>query len=218
MRYFYGITLAMFMAWPVHSEDLGRFDVPLLLGQWYWFSEASETSNPHPYKAINISFNSHYEFRIDMLRRNGKLETAAGQYSVTQQTLRLYDENGTDQVHAYQLNHHQLQLQGAIFTKLLPDNLSGLWRSNSIEGDDVSEDVDGVSLKLRPDFLFAMQVRGDSGRSVTHRGVYLVEGDHLMLIYKEGRHSSQYQLAADTLRLTNDVFGMEAVLQRQRQE
>lgn len=111
MRYFYGITLAMFMAWPVHSEDLGRFDVPLLLGQWYWFSEASETS-PHPYKAINISFNSHYEFRIDMLRRNGKLETAAGQYSVTQQTLRLYDENGTDQVHAYQLNHHQLQLQG----------------------------------------------------------------------------------------------------------
>jgi hypothetical protein len=42
-----------------------------------------------------------------------------------------------------------------------------------------------------------------------------VEGDNLMLIYRNGRHSSQFQLAADTLRLTNDVFGMEAILERQ---
>ncbi|SIN85590.1 hypothetical protein [Salinivibrio sp. ES.052] len=218
MRCFFGIILTILVVLPVHSEDLARFDVPLLLGQWYWFSEETDATPSHPYKAINLSFNSHYEFRIDMLRRDGQLETAAGRFAVNQQVLRLYNDNGSDQVHAYQLNHYQLQLQDAIFTKLLPDDLSGLWRSNSIEGEDVSEDVNGVSLKLRPDFLFAMQVRGDNGRSVTHRGVYLVEGGNLMLIYKEGRHSSQYQLASDTLRLTNDVFGMEAVLQRQRNE
>lgn len=216
MRCLLGVVLTLVIALPVRGDDLARFDVPLLLGQWYWFSAEDDSNASHPYKAINLSFNSHYEFRIDMLRRDGQLETAAGSYAVNHQALRLYDGQGADQVHAYQLNHNQLQLQGAVFTKLLPEDLSGVWRSHTIKGDDVSERVDGVSLKLRPDFLFAMQVRGNDGRSITHRGVYLVEGDNLMLIYEEGRHSSQYQLASDTLRLTNDVFGMEAVLQRQR--
>lgn len=215
MRLFLGCMLAIIVSLPVRSEELSRVDFPLLLGDWYWFSDMPVEQAPHPYKAINLSFNSNYEFRIDLLRHDGQLETAAGQYDINENILRLYDNEGIEQRHAYQLNHNQLQLQGAVFTKLLPEDLSGLWRSHSISGEDVSEHVDGVSLQLRPDFLFAMQVRGDDGSSVTHRGVYLVEGDNLMLIYRNGRHSSQFQLAADTLRLTNDVFGMEAILERQ---
>lgn len=210
------LFLVLLMGMPVKADDLTQFDFPLLLGEWYWFSPNQQgvQTDTGSYKAINISFNSDYRFEVKLLRTDGEVERATGDYDLDDNMLTLLDDSGVNQAHPYQLNHNQLMLQGAKFTKLLPQDISGSWQSNHLGGADISDDVSKLSLMLRPDFLFSMRVSGEEGKSVVHRGVYLLEDDHIVLIYKDGQQESQFELAADTLRLTDDVFGMEAILTR----
>ncbi|PKF50753.1 hypothetical protein [Enterovibrio nigricans] len=205
-----------FLATPVKSQDLTQLDFPLLIGDWYWFSsdQSTSASGENAYKAINISFNSDFRFSVKLLKRDGSVEEAVGVYDLDESTLVLSDDYGETQRHFYKLNHNQLSLQGAQFTKVLPNNLSGTWHSNVISGKDVDERVSDLALVLRPDFLFSVKVSGVEGRSVTHRGVYYLEDDHLVLIYRGGQQDSVFELQADTLKLSNNQFGMEAVLER----
>lgn len=199
------------------ASDLTQFDFPLLIGDWYWFSP-DQHDNPkaeNPYKAINISFTSEYRFKVKLLKRDGSVEEAEGVYDLDENTLVLSDDYGDTQHHEYQLNHNQLMLKGALFTKILPSDLSGAWQSDEIGGGDVDDRVSNLDLLLRPDFLFSVRVQGKEGESVTHRGVYFLEDDHLVLIYRGGQQDSQFELDADTLTLTNTQFGMQAVLKRQ---
>ncbi|WP_407333070.1 hypothetical protein [Enterovibrio sp. 27052020O] len=204
---------------PVKAQDLTQLDFPLLIGDWYWFSpdqqKGTGTSPDVKYKAINISFSSDYRFNVKLLNADGSVEEAKGVYDLDDSTLVLNDEFGDSQHHEYKLNHNQLMLKGARFTKILSHNLSGAWFSDVIEGKDVDEEVKELALMLRPDFLFSFRVSGKQGQEVTHRGVYFLEDDHLVLIYRGGQQDSQFELDANTLTLTNTKFGMEAILRRQ---
>lgn len=191
------------------------FDFPLLLGDWYWFSPDEDEEEHDAYKAISIHFNSDYQFRIRLLNNYGEVETATGTYDLNDDTLVFYDNNEIAQHHGYHLNHHQLLLKGALFTKILPNKLSGSWYSEDISGEDVNDEIAQFALQLRPDFLFSVEVADNNGESVTHRGIYYLEDDHLVLVYKGGQQDSQFTLDADTLILTNKQFGMEAILKRQ---
>lgn len=218
MRKLINVVLLVFCLSPVaKATDLTQFDFPLLIGDWYWFSPNQyENGNANTnYKAINITFSSDYRFNVKLLRRDGAVEEATGSYDLDDNTLVLNDDYGDSQYHEYQLNHNQLMLKGALFTKILPSDLSGSWQSNQIKGGDVDDNVDNLALMLRPDFLFSFRVQGKEGESVTHRGVYFLEDDHLVLIYRGGQQDSQFELDADTLTLTNKQFDMEAVLTRQ---
>ncbi|MDF2186327.1 hypothetical protein O1O06_16420 [Grimontia hollisae] len=212
------LTLFFSLSLPVKATDLTQFDFPLLLGDWYWFSSDQQDAEgaDNQYKAITISFDSAYRFNVKLLKRDGSVEEARGLYDLDDRTLMLNDDQGETQHHEYKLNHNQLMLRGASFTKILPNNLSGAWYSDVIQGLDVDENVSKLALMLRPDFLFSVRVSGTEGQSVTHRGVYFLEDDHLVLIYRGGQQDSQYQLDTDTLTLTNSQFGMEAVLRRQK--
>ncbi|KXF80633.1 hypothetical protein [Enterovibrio coralii] len=217
MKKWYGLIFVIFfLATPAKSQDLTQLDFPLLIGDWYWFSpdQSTSTSGENAYKAINISFKSDFRFTVKLLKRDGTVEEAVGEYDLDESTLVLSDDFGETQRHSYQLNHNQLSLQGAQFTKVLPNNLSGTWYSDVIQGKDVDERVSDLALILRPDFLFSVKVSGVEGRSVTHRGVYYLEDDHLVLIYRGGQQDSVFELNADTLKLSNNQFGMEAVLKR----
>ncbi|MDD1791662.1 hypothetical protein LRP50_00780 [Enterovibrio sp. ZSDZ42] len=203
---------------PVKAQDLTQFDFPLLIGDWYWFSPDQQQDNTNEettYKAINISFGSDYRFDVKLLKSDGEIEEAEGFYDLDENTLVLNDDFGDSQQHEYKLSHNQLKLKGAKFTKILPHNLSGAWFSDVIGGKDVDERVDELALMLRPDFLFSVRVSGKQGQQVTHRGVYFLENDHLVLIYRGGQQDSQFELDSNTLTLTNTQFGMEAVLRRQ---
>ncbi|MEZ9527174.1 hypothetical protein [Enterovibrio norvegicus] len=202
----------------VKAEDLTQFDFPLLLGDWYWFSpdqQSEPAGEQGAYKAINISFKSDYRFSVKLLNRDGSVEEASGKYDLDETTIVLNDDFGDSQHHEYKLNHNQLMLKGAQFTKILPNNLSGAWYSDIIRGKDVGEEVEQLALMLRPDFLFSARVSGKEGKSITHRGVYFLEDDHLVLIYRGGQQDSQFELSSNTLKLVDNQFGMEAVLQRQ---
>lgn len=212
------VTLFFSLSLPAKATDLTQFDFPLLLGDWYWFSPDQQDAEgeENQYKAINISFDSDYRFQVKLLTRDGEVEEASGIYDLDDTTLVLNDEAGESQHHGYQLNHNQLMLRGARFTKILPNDLSGAWYSDIIHGFDVDKSVSELALMLRPDFLFSVRVSGAEGQSVTHRGVYFLEDDHLVLIYRGGQQDSRFQLNADTLTLTDNQFGMEAVLKRQQ--
>lgn len=209
------IVLFFSLSLPVSAQDLTQFDFPFLLGDWYWFSpDQSETDSGSDYKAINISFSSDYSFKVKLLARNGHVQQASGVYDLDDTTLVLFDSEGDTQYHGYQLNHYQLELRGTTFTKLLPYDLSGSWVSRDIQGIDVGDNVSEMSLVLRSDFIFTMKVFGKEGRSITHNGVYILEDNHLVLIYRGGQQDSVFALEDDILTLSHVHFDMEARLQR----
>ena len=211
MKWFNNFLFIISVSLPVKAQDITLFDFPLLLGDWYWFSPEGEDIS---YKAISIHFNSDYQFRVKLLNKYGQIETAMGSYDLNDATMIFYDSHNTAQHHDYHLNHHQLLLKGALFTKILPQKLSGSWYSDDISGEDVNKDIAKFALQLRPDFLFSAEVVSSKGQSVTHRGIYYLEDDHLVLVYKDGQQDSRFKLDADTLILTNKQFGMEATLKR----
>ncbi len=215
IKYLKIILLFFSFSLPVSAQDLTQFDFPFLLGDWYWFSpDQSESTSGTEYKAINISFDSDYVFKVKLLARDGNIQQTSGTYDIDDSTLTLFDANGDTQYHQYALNHYQLALRGTVFTKLLPYNLIGSWRSKYIKGKDVSDNVTDITLILRSDFNFTIHVSGKNGRSITHDGVYVLERDHLVLMYSEGVQDSIFSLEDGLLTLTNLQFDMHAELER----
>lgn len=212
------VLLFSSLCMPLKAQDLTQFDYPFLIGDWYWFNaNQSDSDESSSYKAISISFNSDYRFRVKLLKTDNQIEETTGSYDLDENSLVLNDDFGEPQQHQYQLNHNQLLLRGVKFTKLLPFNISGSWQSDWIQGQDVGDNVADIALKLRPDFIFSAEISGVNGASVTHRGVYFLEQDHLVLIYRGGQQDSVFHLEDDKLTLTNDEFGMHAQLTRHGQ-
>ncbi|MGF1687869.1 hypothetical protein L4C36_14450 [Photobacterium japonica] len=201
----------------VRASDLTEFDYPLLLGDWYWFSNtdegvASEGSN---YRAMNVKFKSNYRFVIRLLQVDGSVDEWDGIYDIDESTITFSSNDQPEQHHTYMLSYNQFMLDGARFTKLAPENLPGKWRSSRITGQDVGESVSELAISLRPDFLFSAEVSGKNGKKIEHRGIYYLEDDRIVLIYEDGQHDSQFQLGSNTLTLSNKQFGMEAILERE---
>ncbi|RXJ74294.1 hypothetical protein CS022_04375 [Veronia nyctiphanis] len=217
MRLIISVLLFCFLIPASYADRLSEFDYPLLVGEWYWFSPEQEApvSERGEYKAISLSFTSEYTFKVKLLKRSGEVEEAKGTYNMDDNALVLEDDQGGKQQHPYRLNHNQLLLQGLQFTKLLREDLSGTWHSVKITGMDVDSKVSKLSLRLQPDFLFASKVSDSDGNSVSHRGVYFLENDILVLVYKSGQQYSTYKLVEDTLTLTDKKIGMRAVMRRQ---
>ena len=200
----------------VNHNDLTEFDYPLIIGDWYWFNSYSEGElSPDQYQAINFQFSSNYQFTIRVLRGDDSIDQWQGKYDLDDSMVLFAADGEEPQLHSYHVNHHQLKLNGINFTKIAPEFLAGHWKSSMISGDDITASkITEMVLSLRPDFLFSVQVSSDSGDQVTHLGIYYLEDDHLVLIYKEGQHDSQYELAADQLILKNEQFDTYAVLER----
>ncbi|MGF1732328.1 lipocalin family protein [Photobacterium kasasachensis] len=201
----------------LYADDLTEFDYPLLLGDWYWFSNTDDgvDSEGTSYRAMNIKFKSSYRFVIRLLQVDGTVEEWDGKYDIDETTLTFLAKGQPEQQHSYMLSYNQFLLDGARFTKLAPENLPGNWRSSRISGNDVGDGVSELSISLRPDFLFSAEVSGSNGKKKEHQGIYFIEDDRIVLIYEDGQHDSQFLLGSDTLTLTNKQFGMEAIMRRE---
>ena len=199
------------------ASNLTEFDYPLLLGDWYWFSNSDEgvESEGANYRAMNIKFKSNYRFVIRLLQTDGNVDEWDGTYDIDESTVTFLSNGQPEQQHSYMLSYNQFLLDGARFTKLAPENLPGKWRSSQISGQDVGESVSEIALSLRPDFLFSAEVSGKNGKKKEHRGIYFIEDDRIVLIYEDGQQDSQFRLGSNTLTLSNKQFGMEAVMRRE---
>ncbi|MEZ8093628.1 lipocalin family protein [Photobacterium swingsii] len=215
------VTLALFISsWSFQAaaEKLTEFDYPLLLGDWYWFSTNDEgiESDGESYTAMNIKFTSNYDFVVRLLRADGSVDQWKGKYDVDETNITFRSSDQPEQLHSYMLSYNQFVLDGARFTKLAPENLPGQWHASRISGNDVDEHITGLSILLRPDFLFSVEVKGTDGKMKEHRGIYYIEDNNIVLLYEDGQHESQYKLGSDnTLTLSNKLFGMEAIMQRE---
>ncbi|KLV03780.1 WD40 repeat protein [Photobacterium aquae] len=209
--------LLIFATFNAKASDLTEFDYPLLLGDWYWFSNTDEgvESEGASYRAMNVKFKSDYRFVIRLLQVDGSVDEWSGIYDIDETTVTFRSRGQPEQQHSYMLSYNQFLLDGARFTKLAPENLPGNWRSAQISGQDVGDAVSELSISLRPDFLFSAEVSGKDGKKKEHRGIYYIEDDRIVLIYEDGQQDSQFSLGSDTLTLTNKQFGMEAVMRRE---
>ena len=112
----------------------------------------------------------------------------------------------TPQVYQYNNNHNQLNLNGVIFQKALPTALVGSWTSESLAGDDIlASDVSQMDLVLQADFVFSFRVVSGNGNEATHEGIYIIERDHLVLIYSDGEQDSRYTLIDNQLTLDSQT-------------
>lgn len=210
-------------AMPTHQNeiDITEFDYPLLIGNWYWINpehnDANKVVKKDGYRAMNLTFTSNYEFSIRLLHHDGEVDQWKGEYDIDDTSLTFKAEDEPIQQHNYRLSYNQFLLDGARFTKLAPDHLAGVWRSDSISGRDVDPNLTSMSILLRPDFLFSAEISGKEGEKKEHRGIYYLEDDNLVLIYEEGQHQSRFEVDPNTLTLTNQVFGMKAIMKRAEQ-
>ncbi len=193
--------------------DITEFDYPLLIGNWYWVNPNNDDKK-EGYRAMNLTFSSNYDFSIRLLHHDGHVDKWKGEYDIDDTSLIFRAEGEPIQQHTYQLSYNQFLLDGARFTKLAPDNLAGIWRSNTISGQDVDPNLSTMSILLRPDFLFSAEISGRQGEKKEHRGIYYLEDDNLVLIYEGGQHQSRFEVDTTTLTLTNRLFGMKAIMTR----
>ncbi|OAN17793.1 hypothetical protein A3K86_02420 [Photobacterium jeanii] len=220
MKVFLIVIAFVFGGWSVQAsaDKLTEFDYPLLLGDWYWFSANDEgiESEGETYTAMNIKFKSNYDFVVRLLRADGSVDQWKGKYDIDETNITFHSSDQPEQLHTYMLSYNQFILDGARFTKLAPENLPGQWHASRISGTDVDDHITGLSILLRPDFLFSAQVKGSNGKMKEHRGIYYIEDDSIVLLYEDGLQENQFKLGSDnTLTLTNQQFGMEAIMQRE---
>jgi hypothetical protein len=201
---------------PRDNNDLTQFDQPFLLGDWYLINPNPDES-ANSFLAIKLSLGSNYSFSIDIQKQDYSIEHWEGLFAANEDTIILGLNSDEPQVYNYDGNHNMLNLNGVVFTKALPNALAGIWSSVIVEGDDKSADrISRMDLILQPDFVFTFRVSSDDGDEAIHSGVYYTEGDHIVLLYKNGEHDATYTLKEDKLTLDVEGGDMYAVLNRIR--
>ncbi|KJY71084.1 hypothetical protein [Vibrio nigripulchritudo] len=213
------LILTCFLLGSTHAEvkqkaDLTQFTHPFLLGDWYLFNPEPDDSS-EDFLAIRLTLESDYIFTIEIQKKDHSVDYWQGRYEADESTLVLGLDTDTPQIYQYQNNHNQLNLNGVVFQKALPSALVGSWTSESLGGDDIlASDVSKMDLVLQADFVFSFRVESSEGVEAIHEGIYIIEGDHLVLMYSDGEHDSRYTLVDDQLTLDSQSSDMYAVLNR----
>lgn len=198
------------------SRDLTQFDQPFLLGDWYLINPNPQESKEN-YLAIRLNFGSDYTFAIDIQKKDYSVDHWEGIYSASNDTIILGLNADEPQVYNYKSSHNLLHLNGVMFTKALSNSLAGIWSSSSLSGNDLSAgELQSIDLILQPDFVFLFRASGSNGDEALHQGVFYTEGNHLVLMFEDGEHDTQYTLQHDQLTLEVENGSMFAVLDRVR--
>lgn len=198
------------------TRDLTQFDQPFLLGDWYLINPNPQESKEN-YLAIRLNFESDYTFSIDIQKKDYSVDHWEGLYSANNDTIILGLNSDEPQVYQYKSSHNLLHLNGVLFTKALSNSLAGIWSSTSLSGNDLSAgDLQSIDLILQPDFVFLFRASGSNGGEALHQGVFYTEGDHLVLMFEDGEHDTQFTLNHDQLTLEVENGSVYAVLDRVR--
>ncbi len=196
------------------KTELTQFSQPFLLGDWYLFNPEPNNASEE-FLAIRLTLESNYIFTIEIQKNDHSVDYWQGDFKADESTLVLGTDTETPQVYSYQNNHNQLNLNGVIFQKGLPKALVGSWTSEILTGEDIlASDVSQMDLELHADFVFFMRVVSISGNEAVHEGIYIIEGDHLVLMYSDGEQDSLYTLIDNQLTLDSQSSDMYAVLNR----
>ncbi|GLQ70749.1 hypothetical protein [Vibrio penaeicida] len=213
------LIFTCFLFGSTHAEvkqkaELTQFNHPFLLGDWYLFNPDPDSTS-EDFLAIRLTLESDYVFTIEIQKKDHSVDYWQGNYEADETTLVLGMDTETPQVYYYNNNHNQLNLNGVIFQKALPTALVGSWTSESLAGDDIlASDVSQMDLVLQADFVFSFRVVSGNGNEATHEGIYIIEGDHLVLMYSDGEQDSRYTLIDNQLTLDSQTSDMYAVLNR----
>jgi len=196
------------------KTDLTQFNYPFLIGDWYLFNPEPQDS-PENFLAIRLTLESNYIFTIEIQKKDHSVDYWNGRYEADETTLVLGLDTPSPQVYMYNNNHNQLNLNGVIFHKGLPDALVGQWTSEILTGEDImASDISQMDLILQPDFVFHFRVVSNQGVEAVHDGIYIIEDDHIVLMYSDGEQDSRYTLVDDQLTLASESSDMYAVLNR----
>ena len=210
-----GLTTLFVNAAPTRvMNDLTQFDHPLLLGDWYVVSDG-EGEVAKSYKAIRLNFDSHYEFIMQIYKHDSSIEYWYGKYQVDKQVIRLTGNGIEPQEYAFSTTHNKLMLNGITFYKGNTIGLAGVWQSETLTGQENELiHLKTMTLVLQPDFVFMIKVIDANGNEAIHQGIYFTEGQHLVLLYQNGGHDTQFTLSENTMTLNVEQGAVEAVLAR----
>lgn len=196
--------------------DLTQFDLPLLLGDWYFVNPNLPDSQEN-FIVIKLNLESDYTFSVDIQKRDYSVEHWEGDYAADGNSLVLGLNSDDPQAYYYEGDHNTLNLNGVTFIKVLPNALAGIWSSVSLSGyDSVKSGLKQIDLILQPDFVFFFRAMDGRGKEKIHSGVFYTEHDHLVLLYENGEYDTQFVLEKDKLTLEQDDGSMHAVLDRVR--
>ncbi|AUI86165.1 hypothetical protein BS333_07055 [Vibrio azureus] len=196
------------------GDKLSHFDTPFLIGDWYLMNTNSEKSAEN-FRAIKLSLGSDYSFSIDIQKHDYSIDHWEGAYNANDETLVLGLHTDQPQIYAYSNNHNTLDLNGVTFTKGMPEALPGIWSSSHISGDGmVANQINKMELILQPDFVFLFRVANEHGNESVKQGVFYTEDEHLILLYENGEHGTQYELNHNELTIKDSNGDMYAILNR----
>lgn len=198
----------------IDNKSLTYFENPFLIGDWYFFKPDHVDND---YDVLHIALSSENEFKIEMIEiASNTAETWQGTFNISQDSIRFEGKGEESQVYNYKVSHNRLYLNGVEFFKVVPDQMVGSWNSKLVSGEDIMvSNVQSLNLKLRPDFVFLLEVISETGKKNQQVGYYYFENNDLVLLYEEGEQESTFIIKEDVFELKNDQFGMYALLQRE---
>jgi len=198
----------------LENKNLTFFENPFLLGDWYFFKPKHIDND---FDVLHISLNSDHEFLIEMIEiESNTAEEWRGNFILSQDSIRFEGAENDTQIFEYVVSHNRLYLNGLEFFKSVPDQMTGSWSSQSVSGEDImASDVKSLNLKLRSDFIFALEVISSTGKKNQQIGYYYFEDNDLVLLYEGGEQESTFYISNGFLELKNEQFGMYALLVRE---
>lgn len=210
-----GILASFFISSPVRAfEDPSLFPQPFLLGDWNFYSKSHE--HPVSFERLQLTLDSDYQFRFLVYQSDQSVREWRGVYQADRANLILGANSSTPQTYHYQFSHNQLVLDGVHFTKKLPSPLAGVWSSNSLTDNKGHPTwLTQLDLRLQPDFLFSMTLRGSGGEHQTRTGIFYIDKQYLVFLYELGEESSRYQVRRNQLELISESGDVVAKLKRQ---
>ncbi|UJF18085.1 hypothetical protein L0B53_13785 [Vibrio sp. SS-MA-C1-2] len=211
------VSHEVFLSETKKQPDLTQFDYPFLIGDWYWFAPQDKSINHKgtDYKAISLKFNSDYHYYGRLLTSNNIVERWQGIYRIDDDMI-TFIRQGSDnkQQYQYRINHNKIQLGKAVFTKVVPKELSGQWYSATIKSEE--QEYEQINLNLGNNFIFSVEVIGENGKKVMHEGVYFYEDEQLVMLYKGGQQLHHFTIENNQLNISNLSKDISVVMTRQQ--
>ncbi|MGL5990289.1 MAG: lipocalin family protein [Plesiomonas sp.] len=196
------------------DQSLNAFDEPYIVGDWLWRANggAEITLGEISYRSMSIRFDSRNRFLFVLQRSDGKNDVWQGKYDINSDALTLFPEGDTTQYLSFSLSQNQFVMGNIVFIKLPPSELLGSWQSAQISGTDVMPQVNHFAVNFHPDFQFESQSTGKDGKLQTNRGLYIYEGNEVVLFYEDGRQSLNISQENNELILNDNLFDSRIAL------
>lgn len=177
---------------------MSHFDDPLLLGKW--ISESRYDKNGDKY-AMTLFLASDYSYSLLYLQNNKTMTFDYGLYSFNNKNLKLISSLTSMMLeHEIDYNYNKLSFGKIPFVKYPEMKISGKWLG--LKNEKTKKNIVQIeNLTLTPNYLFTVKFKDGSGKIKDETGVYIVEQNRILFLYKSGHNVGNFKLIDDELSL-----------------